>query len=164
MTLSRNDSYGRNDIYKVSLSAPEAQLAAINQKLKEPEATVPSSEIDKELLKQNTKEDLRNETGFVNSLGNKAEPILASVTTGGKQAGPDPAEASTAASNTSTLEKTSIQPTPVHNSDEDSSLSEGQKKAWHKLLYGGLGILAVFTFFILLLLRKSRKKDNKQNL
>lgn len=164
MTLSRNDSYGRNDIYKVSVSAPQAQLASINQKLKVTEATVSSSEIDKSLLKQNTKEDLSNETNFVNSLTNKAEPVLASVVENGKETESDSVETSNTSSNTQSLEETSIQSSPAQKPDNDSSLSTGQKKAWHKLLYGGLGILAVFTFFILLLLRKSRKKEDKQNL
>ncbi len=164
MTLARNDSYGRNDIYKVSVSAPQAQLASINQKLKVTEATVSSSEIDKSLLKQNTKEDLSNETKFVNSLANKAEPVLASVVDNGKETESDSVETSNTSSNTQSLEEASIQSIPAQKSDNDSSLSTGQKKAWHKLLYGGLGILAVFTFFILLLLRKSRKKEDKQNL
>lgn len=164
MTLSRNDSYGRNDIYKISVSAPQSQLASLNQKLKETETTVSSSEIDNYLVKQNTKEELNNETKFVNSLSNKAEPVLASVTHGINETGNEAVKTNNEPSNTSTSEKKSIQSTPAHNSDEDSSLSTGQKKAWHKLLYGGLGILAVFTFFILLLLRKSRKKEDKQNL
>jgi Tol biopolymer transport system component len=164
IALSRNDSYGRNDIYKVTVSAPESQLASINRKLKEPETTAPSSGITKDLLKQDTKKDLKNEAEFVNSLTDKAEPALASLTPEKENSEPKTAEVTTTSSNTLTTEKTDIQTTSANNSDTDSNLSAGQKKAWHKLLYGGLGILAVFAFFILLLLRKSRKKDDKQNL
>ncbi len=174
MALSRNDSYGRNDIYKVAVSAPEAQLATINQKLKEPETIAPSSEIAKNLVKQDSKEELKNESNFINSLAN-AQPVLASLSkdkndpiSAEKKNNDLKSEETTSgsvATSTSDLKTTeaSIQPTVTDNSDKSSSLSAGQKKAWHKLLYGGLGILAVFTFFILLLLRKSRKKEDKQN-
>ncbi|HEX3009755.1 MAG TPA: hypothetical protein VHO90_19280 [Bacteroidales bacterium] len=65
------------------------------------------------------------------------------------------AVAESAASDTS-----NIQPdTTTQLSVEEPGLSSGQKHAWHEMLYGGLGILAVFVVFIYLLYRKSRKQN-----
>jgi hypothetical protein len=44
----------------------------------------------------------------------------------------------------------------------DSELTPGQREAWDKILFGGLGILLVMVLFFLFLYLRTRKRKNKK--
>lgn len=44
---------------------------------------------------------------------------------------------------------------------QDSGLTPGQKEAWEKILFGGLGLILVMVVFFLFLHLRSRKRKDK---
>lgn len=163
IALAKNDSYGRNDIYKIQISVPEDKLATLNKKLKEPEDITPSSEVDKSIQKQEKLQKIEEQAEFIAEITQKDEPAvtIATLTSAEVQ---DEKIADTFSTESEMNEEKPVAVIQTKNPDEDSTLSPGQRNAWHKLLYGGLGVLVVFVFFILFLYRKSRKRNNKQNI
>lgn len=160
ISLFKNDSYGKNDIYKVNITVSNQQLATLNSKIKEPQVTLPVSEpaITKTEQNKNTVNVKPVTLSYKETVPQQNSDTSAMDTTSILAQNVD----STAFSSDSSFISDSaiVIEDKSSNTLDDKSLNPGQKQAWHKLLYGGLGILAVFTFFILFLYLRSKKRKH----
>jgi hypothetical protein len=160
MALYKKENVGRTDIYKIKVLIPEEKLASMNETLKEPEEIAPSSEINKSVVKtegSRTEEQKANFIARLNNMNNQAEITNAALQT-------EIADTAAEKENENQPEESEIKkPVEEITPLNEPELTEGQKQAWHKLLYGGIGILAVFIYFILHLYLRSRKQKRKPN-
>ncbi|NJK96207.1 MAG: hypothetical protein HC905_15995 [Bacteroidales bacterium] len=162
MSLINNDTHGRSDIYKIKISAAPAQMAAVNKTLEEPEVTTPSSETNRSITKQ--------------AVPDEDKPVI--IASGPNNLPAVDIQNTVLVSQTSTATDSIVAETSAVYSEEESKLTDtasalkdevlefspGQKEAWHKLLYGGLGFLGAFVLFILFLVwRKRKRKDQTKS-
>jgi Fe2+ transport system protein B len=158
-----NTSFGRSDIYRVTITSKPAQMAAVNQTLEKPVINTPSSEEVRSIVKINPE----STTKKLQLTSNISEESSSDNQEPKSQTNESNDKLNNLSKTDSTLE-TSIdsnfeiqQVAVTKTTPSENKLSPGQKQAWHKMLYGGIGILAVFILFILFLLFKSRKRKKK---
>lgn len=152
MAMYQSNSYGRDDIYKVEISTSPNELVAINSKLKVSERKAETS-----LNTLSPHETTKQNDSHISSLPQENNTTI-EVTNTSSQNEVEPSETDTSPDSNNQTENTDKK---QKSSLDDSTLTPGQKEAWHKLLYGGLAILSVFVFFILFLFLRSKKRKNK---
>jgi len=158
-----NTSFGRSDIYMVTITSKPAQLAAVNQTLEKPVINTPSSDEVRSIVKTNAEPKTEKLLLASNNQEDRTtdiqDPKPQDNELNDKQN--EQSKADSAIETSIDASSEIIQSAVTKTTLNENKLSPGQKQAWHKMLYGGIGILAVFILFILFLLFKSRKRKNK---
>jgi tetratricopeptide (TPR) repeat protein len=166
MALSRKDTYGKNDIYKIKISnalpettgdvfAPETKAEDIKeQEAQNLNQNTNVSAVIPVINAQYTQSHKENSTTKEDHKFG-ATSVQFSLAASGKK---DQAKSAETDNDSLVDNSDTLNQSLNIDSDTDTNLTPGQKQAWHKLLYGGLGILGVFTFFILFLFLRSRKR------
>lgn len=153
IALANNDTRGKTDIYRIKITAVSEVMASLNQTLKEPEVSVPTSDIKRSIVKQTTSTP---EIEIVPVLANEKTNQPIKVVTASLVM-PSESHDSIHADTINKVTRDTTD-TVIISDDKEMVLSPAQRKAWHSMLYGGLGIVAAFVLFFMFLFWKSRKR------
>jgi tetratricopeptide (TPR) repeat protein len=153
IALANNDTKGKTDIYKIKITAVPEVMASLNQTLKEPEVNVPTSEVKRSIAKQPASTpELTTLLVSGNETTNQSVKIItASLVTKSEERDSIPVDTLKRATKDTT-------DTVIIPEEKEMVLSSAQRKAWHSMLYGGLGIIGAFVLFFIFLFWKSRKR------
>lgn len=148
MALSRKDSQGKDDIYKIEIIKSSSNSENATESSQKTENTPQKTGISTLSIPFiNTRQSFFADKVIRETTVSMLEVVYASLTSENEITFAEANYTSVDNPNQSQIE-----------SDTDTNLTPTQKQAWHKLLYGGLSILAIFILFILFLFMRSRKQ------